>query len=57
MVDRLTTVLALLLFTAFLAVVVIFVQEVDLAIIVLLVLVMAFVEFRPVILGRRKDAD
>ncbi len=49
MLDRLITVAALLLFVAFLAVVVLFVEEIDLAIIVLLVVAMAIVEFWPVL--------
>ncbi len=57
MLDRVTTLAALALFTAFLAVVVIFVEEIDLAIICLIVLAMALVEFWPVIRRGQREPD
>ncbi len=55
MIDRLVTLAALLLFVAFLTLVVVFVEEIDLAVIVALVVAMAFVEFLPVLRGRQND--
>ncbi len=50
--DRILALLAFLLLIAFLAVVVVFVGEVDLTIVMLLVLLMAWAELWPLIRGR-----